>query len=333
MRPHRTLRLLWLLPVLLAGCSTTAGSRFGGTPQSRSIAVVGDRPLPASTGEPGGRVVAEAEEPEPKLNSKRRISGRVVDEAGDPVAGATVRLADGGVKGGKEIQGTTDKSGAFTLNGLRAGSSYVLIAEAEDEKGPIRGRVEATTADTGIEIALVSDEKKPTARRTARPSTKAKPVSNQEDVEEAPSREESSRVNNEDVAPPAQEADSLDPGPAQPRASHPQLSAPEPGVGWRNSKNATASRPRDSDAEGGSASPDTRTATKRRVVKEKAPVDPDDETNPLPPALDPDGRGQPDDPALAARLGPEESTKGRGQGSPEASGVGRDRPDARGQRR
>jgi thiol-disulfide isomerase/thioredoxin len=294
MRLQLTVRTLWLLPILLAGCSTTVGQRFGGTPQSRSIAVVGDRPLPASTGEPGGRVVADVEEPEPKLNSKRRISGRVVNEAGDPVPGATVRLADSGVKGGKQIRATTDRSGAFTLNGLRPGSSYTLIAESDDEHGAILGRAEASTADTGVEIALASDDKKPTTRRSARPSaSKAKPVSNREDLEQEPDQEALPKVNREDIALPADEADALDPGPPQPqpvRAGRPQLSAPEPSVGWRNSKNATASRPKNEDVEADSV------PTKRRqTVKDQPSTDPDDEANPLPPALDRGGSASPDD--------------------------------------
>jgi thiol-disulfide isomerase/thioredoxin len=260
--------------------------------QPKSIVVVGDHPLPASIGEPGSRVVAEAEEPEPKLNSKRRISGRVIDEAGDPVPGATVRLADSAVKGGKEVRATTDRSGAFTLNGLRPGSSYTLIAEADDEHGSILGRVEATTADTGVEIALSSDDKKPTSRRSARPSTsKAKAVSNREDLEPDPDHEAAPKVNHEDIALPAQEADTLDPGPPQPvptRAGRPQLTAPEPAVGWKNSKTATASRPRDSDVDAESATTDV-PIKRRRTVKPQPTTDPDDEANPLPPALDPDG--------------------------------------------
>src|SRR5947209_3442952 len=99
MRLHRHCGPLFLLPVVLAGCSTTVGSRFGGTPHSRSIAVVGDQPMPASAGEPGGKVAADVVDPEPRRNPKTRISGRVVDESGEPVANATVRLADGGTKG------------------------------------------------------------------------------------------------------------------------------------------------------------------------------------------------------------------------------------------
>jgi thiol-disulfide isomerase/thioredoxin len=294
---HRTFRPLWLLPVVLAGCSSTVGSRFGGTPQSRTIVVNGDRPLPASTGEPGGKVAAADEEPEPRRNPDTRISGRVVDEAGNPVPGATVRLADGGGKGGKEILGRTDRSGAFTLNGLRPGSSYVLIAEGEDDRGPILGRIEATTAQTGVKIALVSEsaERKPTTRRAAKPA-KAKPISNREDVgdepEPEPEGEEAPRINREDVAGPGHdETDPHDPGPPEPgRVGRPRLAAPEPTVGWKTSRNASATRPINVDAEDETASTD-KPVKRRRVVKPLPPSDPDDSENPLPPALDRDGSG------------------------------------------
>jgi thiol-disulfide isomerase/thioredoxin len=329
MRLHRTSRPLWLLPLLMAGCSSTMGSRFGGTPQSKSIAVVGDRPLPAVTGEPGARAVADEEQPEPRLNPKKRISGRVVDEAGDPVAGATVRLADGAGKGGKEIRGTTDRTGAFSLNGLRPGSTYVLIAEAEDEHGPTRGQVEARTAEAGVEIAVTSEENRPTARRTARPS-KVKPISNRETTGEDADGVEPPRLNREDVAPPADEVDTLDPGPPPPTpVGRPQLSAPQPGVGWKNSKNATASRPRDADAEGDTATADS-SPRRRRPAQDQPSVDPDEGTNPLPPALDPGGDASPDEPAPASskansprKVGAKASPKPRDSGeialAPEAS--------------
>ena len=295
---HRMLGTAWLLPVLLAGCSSTMTSKLAGTPESRSIAVVGERPLPPSTGEAGDRPVAEAQEPEPRLNARRRISGRVIDEAGDPVPGATVRLADGSDKGGQEIQGTTDRSGAFSLNGLRPGSTYVLIAESEDDKGPLHGRAEARTAETGIEIALVADGKKPSARRSARPA-KVKPVSNREDLGDG-GLDQPVKVNREDVAPGSNsDEDALDPGPPEPiRGGRPQLAPPTGGVGWKNSRNATASRPRSEDAEDESASPDMPTP-KRRAPKKAVPADADESSNPLPPAIDRDEWSGTDDPPPA----------------------------------
>ena len=299
MRLQDTIRPLWLLPILLAGCSSTVGSRLGGTtPQSSTIAVVGDHPLPASTGEPGSRVAADSEEPEPRRNPATRISGRVVDEAGDPVAGATVRLADGGTVGGKEIVGRTDRSGAFTLNGLRPGSSYELIAESDDEHGPIVGRIEATTAQTGLKIALSSEDRKPTSRRSARPA-KSRPISNREDLGEAPGSGESSRINREDIATPAEEADAIDQGPPEPtRAGRPQLSPPSQASAGRIARARRRAAPKNSDIEEDSASSDI-PVKRRKPAKQPIFADPDDEENPLPPALNRGGAASSDDPEPA----------------------------------
>ena len=47
---------------------------------------------------------------------------------------ARVRLAVGGEAGGKAVTATTDRSGAFTLRGLRPGSSYTVIAEYQAQE-------------------------------------------------------------------------------------------------------------------------------------------------------------------------------------------------------
>ncbi len=276
----------WLLPILLVGCTSTAGSRFGGTAQSKSIAVVGEQTLPASTGEPGGKVAAETEGPEPRRNPRTRISGRVVDEMGEPIAGATVRLADGGSRGGKEILGTSDRSGAFTLNGLRAGSNYVLIAEAEDGQGPLIGRIEARTAETGVEIGL-SPESGP-AKVIRRSAKSARPVSSREESEGVPEEaHRPRRINREAVATPAEDPEGRganDPGPQPDRVGRPRLSKPEPGVGWRNSKDATASRSRDEESPEETASSDRPRSRPGPATTQDDRSSPDEE-DPLPPAL------------------------------------------------
>ena len=278
----------WLLPILLVGCTSTTGSQFGGTAQSKSIAVVGEQTLPATTGEPGGKVTAESEPTEPRRNPRTRISGRVVDEMGEPIAGATVRLADSGSRGGKEILGTSDRSGAFTLNGLRAGSTYVLIAEVEDEEGPLIGRIEARTAETGVEIGLSPESGKGKVSRRSARSAQARPVSSREESGGVPDEaDRPTRINREDVAPPAENPDgqgSIDPGPQPDRVGRPQLSKPEPGIGWRNRKDATASRSRDEE------SPEETTTPDRPRLRTSVPANQDDRSgsddeDPLPPAL------------------------------------------------
>src|SRR5262249_46581429 len=137
--PMRTLRVTpWflILPLSVAGCAATSGI----SPKMRTIASVGDRPQPVVTGEPGASVVADRPVPPPSVRRDARISGRVFDEQGEPVADARVRLAVGNQPGGRVISATTDRTGAFTLRGVRPGSSYTVIAEREDEQGILTGR-------------------------------------------------------------------------------------------------------------------------------------------------------------------------------------------------
>ncbi len=190
--------LLILLPFLgLAGCASTSGIRgpAASRTQMRTVASVGDRPLPVVTGEPGDLMSADrgkgsgtadregastsasepesepASEPAREARSKSagtgllrradgdgRISGRVVDDRGEPVDGARVRLAVSSAPGGRLVRATTDRGGGFTLRGLRPGTSYTLIAEWEDAQGVLTGRSKVQAPDTNVVIALGGDE-------------------------------------------------------------------------------------------------------------------------------------------------------------------------------
>ena len=286
-----------LLVLALAGCSSTIGSKFGGNPESRSVVVNGDHPLPATVGEPGGQVAAETAEPEPKRNPKARISGRVLDESGKPVPDATVRLADGNSKGGRDVRARTDRSGAFTLGGLRPGSSYWLIAEVEDDQGSRTGRVRARTAETGVEISLGDqgeDGTDPADNRSAAPA-RARKISDREEVDRpAP------KVNDEDLAPPADEAEPAETSAKATRpAGRPRLAAPEPAAGWKKPGDPSETRRQarnepDPDAEAEPSRPEPRS-------RPAADGGEDDGPNPLPPAIDPARAAQGDEPATATR--------------------------------
>ncbi len=269
---------LLFLAIALAGCSSTAGPRFGGNAQSRSIAVVGDRPLPATVGEPGGQVAAGPVEPEPRRNPRARISGRVVDDQGRPVPDATVRLADGGVKGGRDIRARTDESGAFTLGGLRPGSTYSLIAEADGDHGAEVGRAEARTSDVGVRISLARQDAAAETNGGRVPrNSRIRPISSREDGAESGEPDDRARVNSEDLPPAAEDLNLPEDRGGKGRPARPQLFAPEATGAWRKagepSRTASAT-PRD---------PETPADPPREIPAD----DPEDEEkDPLPPAID-----------------------------------------------
>ena len=74
--------------------------------------------------------------------------------AAKPVPNAKVRLAVSSSPGGKVVYATTDRSGAFTLRGLRPGSSYAVIAEYQGEDGMMTGRTQAKAPQVDVRISL-----------------------------------------------------------------------------------------------------------------------------------------------------------------------------------
>jgi thiol-disulfide isomerase/thioredoxin len=280
---------------MLAGCSSTGRAPFGGGPHSRSVAVIGDHPTSAATGEPGARVATETDEIDlaARPSARARISGRVLDEEGRPVPDAQVRLADGVAKGGRDLRTTTDRSGGFTLNGLRPGTNYTLIAETGDDRGSTRGSAEARASETGVEINLASREGVPAAR-SARPA-RARSISDRSepagDDEAADSADDDGRgpipSNREDIGRPADEASIDDPPSAgRSRPARARLSAPIPGSGWRKPGSAAefdaSSRP--------AAAPSRSDDPIDEDELDDRGFDPnDDGPNPLPPAIERSG--------------------------------------------
>src|SRR5262249_25898598 len=239
---------LCCLMMLLAGgvgCTSMRGylPPAASSPQFKTVASIGDKPLPVVTGEPGAQLSSD----EPPLNRRRDIegrgSGRVVDAEGKPVPRARVRLAVGDIQGGRDIRVTTDRSGAFTLHGLRPNKSYTLIAEWDDEKGDVlTGREEIRAPDTNVRIGLNGGE--PTASvASARP--RVNPISSRsahEDEEpEAEAPRARPRHNEEDVEPPPAaddvKSDSGEPG----SRSSAVGTARRPPSTWRNGAGARAS--------------------------------------------------------------------------------------------
>ncbi|HMB04910.1 MAG TPA: redoxin domain-containing protein [Isosphaeraceae bacterium] len=303
MPPLRRSPCLLILPLALAGCASTSGFRSGVSPKMRTVASIGDKPLNVTTGEPGQAVTAETEAPERRSRSDGRISGRVVDEQGEPVPFARVRLAMGGTPGGKIISTTTDRSGAFTLRGLRPGSSYTIITEWEDGQSLLTGRSEVEAPDADVQISLG-----PSDTRGADRSNRVKPVSTREaegedgvgerrdgggeaedEVPAAPRRFDVNEL------PPAPEADSLPPSTGRKPRVAPSLEgmSGSRSARWRRGEPVepsegpvaeSARRPPDEGpAPGLGAEPEPREAP----AFEPATQD-DEGPNPLPPALEPE---------------------------------------------
>ncbi|MDR3636869.1 MAG: redoxin family protein [Isosphaeraceae bacterium] len=284
----RTLRLPTVLLVLTtflgpAGCSSTSGLRTGTAPKVRTIAAVGDKTLPAEAGEPGSSVAADEYTPERRVNQDGRVSGRVFDDKGEPVPNARVRLALGGASGGKVVSTTTDKSGAFTLRGLRPGASYTVIAESKDQElGPLRGSAEAQAPETDVKITLSPDEDSmPPARASGNVSRVSRPRAgddeDQEQFELSPQKPATAPGRNE-LLPPAPEAESYLP-PKEQRQRRPSGSTDTEAPMTARWRRGDMDRPASSARIQDGSAPST-------VAPGEESYD-DDGLNPLPPALDP----------------------------------------------
>ena len=264
-------RLSVVVVLALSGCSTMSGTRLGAlepNPNVKTRLAIGDKALPTVTGEPGASVADDSEPatiPRRRSNANNRLSGRVFDENGEPVDGATVRLAVNGTPGGRVNRVTTDPSGGFTLRGLRADTPYTLIAEWEGADGPMTGRVEARSADTELKITLAPlDAGTGEGSRVNRVSDQAE-VDAEDQRVAAPRRSGRPVVNEEDL-PPALEADALE-------SPSPQKKTTSKNRWESGSKKVDGAKSANSGQEPTEEVP--------------APFAEDDGPNPLPPAIEP----------------------------------------------
>ena len=209
----RNIRLaLCLLAVFCThlGCSQTGGVRLGSPSNMRTVASVGDKPLPSVSGEPGSSLRADADDLDLPPSSGSRISGRVYDERGKPVPNAKVRLAVTSTPGGKAVYATTERSGAFTLRGLRAGTSYAVIAEYQGEDGMMTGRAQAKAPQADVRITLQprSGESSQDHASILPARPRVEPISNIDPVEDENSDDAppERRINAEDLDLPAADA-------------------------------------------------------------------------------------------------------------------------------
>lgn len=306
-----TIGLALPLGVAPAGCSSTSGLRTGANTKMKTFLAVGDKPLPVVSGEPGSTVTAEAdgERVAPRRKGARpegRISGRVFDADGRPVPEARVRLAVSGAPGGQVVRASTDRSGAFTLHGLRPGSDYTVIAEWEDEAGVMTGRANARASDTDVRISVAPQDGQPTRSagksRVNRVSDREAADDERYESDEEPTGTEddapgkvrpAGRVNEEDL-PPAEEAEAMAPPPegSEPargatstRRNRPITADSTP---WAKGRRRPDPEPAPAPAEpaGEEAEPEARSAGAAAQPAESEVPD-DDVPNPLPPAIEP----------------------------------------------
>jgi Carboxypeptidase regulatory-like domain/AhpC/TSA family len=148
------------------GCSQTGLLRPNGVSDLKTQASVNGKPVSTVAGEPGsGSSTREDADPDLPPAAGARISGRVFDEDGRAVPNARVRLGVGGSAGGRVNFATTDRSGAFTLHGLRPGMNYTLIAEYQGDDGRLSGSIQARAPETGVRLTLASRDSAETESR------------------------------------------------------------------------------------------------------------------------------------------------------------------------
>ena len=282
----------------MCGCTQPWNVRKPPGDDVKTVASVGDKPLPIRSGTPEGSIRAEDTTTELPAPSPGRISGRVYDEKGRPVPNARVRLAVGGESGGKAVYSTTDKSGAFTLRGLRPGSSYTVIAEYQGKNGMMTGRVDAQAPDANVRIGLrrrdagLDDVR--TSVRPARPNVE--PISNVRESDEDDGQDEEARpaprANREDLDPVAEEAEEVGrKGPEQLAAALGRRGAVLE-IGAMGSEPTPHREPRRIDK----SRREPLVLERQGVVRPRRPLSPardgeEEGENPLPPALEPGNVG------------------------------------------
>jgi tetratricopeptide (TPR) repeat protein len=81
-----------------------------------------------------------------------RISGRVVDPAGDPVEGATITAQS--LEGNGKLEGTTDKKGNFAIIGLGTGTWRIMAAKTGYAEASVEMSITQLKANPPINFKL-----------------------------------------------------------------------------------------------------------------------------------------------------------------------------------
>lgn len=149
------LGLVGLLSLAGIGCSA-ARVRPGGSLPARSVTKVGDETISRTSGDSDESVeVIGSRQVRRASSGHGALVGRVIDDDGRPVSGATVRSAIGGPgsKPARAISAKTDEAGRFSLADLPLGSEWTLIAEPPgDSMRP--GRIQVRVPNDRVRIHL-----------------------------------------------------------------------------------------------------------------------------------------------------------------------------------
>ncbi len=253
-----------LLALLQAGCANSGFGRPRVMPGARTISSVGDRPEIVTAGSPGRSYSSGPTIVEGPRRADGRISGRVVDDRGRPVANAEVRLADGGADSGRLVRTLTDDAGGFTLNGLRPGTRYTLVAQGDQGGKPLLGREVIEPPDTRVEITALSEDARRVSRISRRNDDDEGPDADS-DAFETRRRKPSAGLNEDDL-------------PARDQHSEPPSDdISESSAAWRAAREVSQKPP-----PGGTEAAFETPAG----LAPAAPMLTHEETNPLPPALE-----------------------------------------------
>ena len=124
--PRLTFCLLALAVGNLVGCSQTSWLRPNEGSKVKTVATIGDKPLPIVAGEPGSTTSAETEQVDLSPSPGGRISGRVYDDLGKPVPNGGVRLVVGVRRGSGQFRNDRSSRG---LHVAGASPRSVLYAD------------------------------------------------------------------------------------------------------------------------------------------------------------------------------------------------------------
>lgn len=255
-------------------------------PGIKTTTSIGDRPVSVVAGVTGDSHRRSVEVADRSDRAGGRISGQVVDDHGQPVPEAEIRLADGSRPFGRDVRVRTDAAGRFTLRDLRPGTRYTLIAD--DGHGPSSrfGRAVAQAPEGEVLIRLGRDEQLADLEPEPDPapdSPRIDRVSERREVSDFDSDSPMARLNPDDIPPaPVPEASALasrSPG----RGILAPGSVPTRRQGWRSAGSDGLEPLNSEDVAETSREPD---GLPERQSILGLPIETDDGPNPLPPAIE-----------------------------------------------